>query len=122
LTIYDETRGELKSLSELIERRSGDVVQWHGSGTGKRLLHTVKVAVADVSLAKEAKMEPHQHEATEVVAVYEGSLEMLIGGEPVTVNEKEAIIIPANTPHELVVASGSVQAICLTMPADEGYP
>ena len=122
MTIYDETRAQVKSLSNLIERRNGEIVKWRGAGVGKRLLHTVKVAVADIHLPKDAKMEPHIHPSTEVVAVYEGKLEMLIDGEAVTVNEKEAIIVPANVPHEVISASGGVQAVCLTMPADEGYP
>ena len=121
-TKYDETREVVATLKDLIEKREGYTVQWRGTGIGRRLLHTVKVAVADIPLPDGSKMEPHAHEATEVMAVYEGRLDMMIDGEAVTVNEKEAVIIPANTPHEVVGASGGVQTICLTMPADEGYP
>ena len=118
-------RKEIKSLSivDLEQQRNGTGVTYRGGG-GKvtRLLKKEHVAVCDAPYPVGSSLALHQHDAVEVIIVYEGELEMEIDGEITVVGARELVKIPENVPHRVKNANKASRCIGVTMPADQGYP
>ena len=118
-------REEIKSLSifDLEQQRNGTGVTYKGGG-GKviRLLKKEHIAICDAPYPAGSSLALHQHDAVEVIIVYEGELEMEIDGEITVVGARELMMIPENVPHRVKNANKASRCIGVTMPADQGYP
>jgi quercetin dioxygenase-like cupin family protein len=64
---------------------------------------------------------PHTHDCEEVTLVTEGSLEVRIGEDVVTLNAGDSLVIPANTEHRLENAGTTDAAWLLIAPAGVGF-
>lgn len=130
MTLYQEIiqgsqslRKEIKTLLDMEQQRDKDGVLYEGSeGKVKRLLKKERIALCDAPYPLNSSLGLHQHNAIEVIIVYEGELELEIGGETVVVGERDLVKILENVPHRVKNANKASRCVGVTMPADIGYP
>ncbi len=64
---------------------------------------------------------PHMHDREEVMLVTEGTVELRVGQEAVTLHAGDALVVPANTVHQLANAGTTEAAWLLIAPAGVGF-
>lgn len=114
--------GCLRSNRTVWEMEGGTVI-------ADGLLKEARVAVCDFFISRGTTMDPHRHlsksgePCIEVVCLYRGSIRIsnLKTGKVDKYTDRGVIIIPPGEPHELYGITDS-SLICVTIPADEGYP
>ncbi|GAB4460445.1 MAG: cupin domain-containing protein [Armatimonadaceae bacterium] len=65
----------------------------------RRFLSGEMLTVARVAFAADSEMEVHSHPNEQFTLVLSGTMEFLVGGKPVTVQEGEILHLPAHVPH-----------------------
>ena len=65
----------------------------------RRVIHTDRMTIARLRLAKGALVPTHHHENEQVSMIEKGSLRFIIDGNEVVVRAGEALRIPPNVPH-----------------------
>ncbi len=68
-------------------------------GLRARIVHTERTSQSWVEIDAGAAFPEHQHPHEQVVTVLEGTLELTVGGERVTLRRGDVYIIPPDTPH-----------------------
>ena len=63
----------------------------------------------------------HAHTCKEVLVIYAGALDVMVGGETRSYKAGAVIEFEAGTPH-VVHAQADTWMIAVTIPADAGYP
>lgn len=69
------------------------------AGVERRFVSGARTTVAQIWLAKGAKVPRHTHESEQVSWIVEGSMRFDLGGDDVTVNSGEILVIPSMLPH-----------------------
>ena len=87
---------------------------------------TASRGAQDVSVIRQRQQPgggnpPHTHDREEVLLVTEGSVEVLVGNDAVTLNAGDALIIPANSPHRLANVGASDAEWLTIAPAGVGF-
>lgn len=62
-------------------------------------VHGEQMTLGLVELAAGSEVPLHQHRQEQITYIIEGQLDMVIGGEALTLKAGDAGVIPANTPH-----------------------
>jgi quercetin dioxygenase-like cupin family protein len=89
-----ELIGKALTLSELVSYQDGSVVS-------KTLIDKKIGTLTMFSFGAGQGLSEHTAPFDAVVQVVDGEAEVVINGEPQTVNAGQMIIMPANIPHEL---------------------
>ncbi|MCJ7692015.1 MAG: cupin domain-containing protein [Sedimentisphaerales bacterium] len=92
--VCSECLGRARTLSDLVEYVSGSIVS-------KTIADKEVGSITVFSFDKGQKLSEHQSPFDAVVQVVDGTAELRIGGGPVTVNQGQIIIMPANVPHSV---------------------
>ena len=92
--ICSECLGQPRMLSDLVEYVSGSIVS---KTIADKQVGTITVFAFD----KGQKLSEHQSPFDAVVQVVDGTAEVTIGGEAITVHQGQIIIMPANVPHSV---------------------
>jgi len=74
----------------------------------RKVVHTERMTIARLRLAKGTFVPVHQHENEQVSMMEEGALKFNVGGEEVTVRAGESLRIPPNVPHSAEAIEDSV--------------
>jgi quercetin dioxygenase-like cupin family protein len=87
---------------------------------------TASRGATDVSVIRQRQQPgggnpPHTHDREEVMLVTEGSVEVRIGKDVVTLNAGDSLVIPANTEHQLANAGATDAEWLLIAPAGVGF-
>ena len=82
--------------------------------------HGTNMSFGYVELKKGASIPGHKHVHEQITFIIEGQLEMVIGGEPCTLNPGMYYVIPSNTPHSAVATVDS-KVIDAFSPARDDY-
>ena len=93
-----------------------------GTVIGFGLFMREEVAVQRAFLSLGSKMPRHQHDQTEFLIPYTGSLKVTKNGESKIYKPGEVVTFPPNTAHH-AEAMEDTYIVAVTVPADqEGYP
>jgi quercetin dioxygenase-like cupin family protein len=92
--VCSECLGRARTLSDLVEYVSGSIVS---KTIADKPVGTITVFAFD----KGQKLSEHQAPFDAVVQVVDGTAELTIGGEAITVSQGQIIIMPANIPHSV---------------------
>jgi quercetin dioxygenase-like cupin family protein len=65
----------------------------------RRVIHSQRITVAKLHLAKGATVPTHAHENEQVTMIERGCLRFVLAGEVVFVRGGEVLVIPPNVPH-----------------------
>jgi quercetin dioxygenase-like cupin family protein len=68
-------------------------------GFNARLFPGENVMLSLVSVEANADSPEHSHPHEQLVLVLKGEVEMVIGGEPITLKAGDTVAIPGNVPH-----------------------
>ena len=74
----------------------------------RQALHTDRMTIAYLRLAKGGIVPEHHHENEQVSMVLEGKLKFIAAGEEYIVDAGEVMQIPSNLPHRVEVLEDSV--------------
>ena len=69
------------------------------AGVQRRFISGARTTVGQIWLAKGAIVPQHTHESEQVSYIVEGSMRFDLGGDIVTVNGGEILVIPSMLPH-----------------------
>ena len=64
-----------------------------------KFIHSENMTHAYWSIDKGADLPEHAHPHEQVVNILEGKFEMTVGGEKMTIQPGDIIVIPSNIPH-----------------------
>ena len=92
--VCSECLGRARTLSDLVEYVSGSIVS---KTIADKEVGTITVFAFD----KGQKLSEHQAPFDAIVQVVDGTAELTIGGEAVTVRQGQIIIMPANVSHSV---------------------
>lgn len=81
-------------LEGLVQRAEGSIVS-------RILLKTAQGSVTLFSFDAGQSLSEHTNSYQALVQVLEGSVELTIGGKPVTAKAGEVVILPADVPHSV---------------------
>jgi quercetin dioxygenase-like cupin family protein len=90
------------------------------SGFFGRMIHTDSTTLAYWSIKKGAQLPEHHHIHEQVINVFEGELQMVIGGEKMILGPGDTYSIPSNVPHS-GVALTDCRVLDVFTPAREDY-
>jgi quercetin dioxygenase-like cupin family protein len=93
-SVCSECLGRSRRLSDLVEYVSGSIVS-------KTIADKEVGSITIFAFDKGQKLSEHQAPFEAVVQVVDGTAELTIGGEAVTVHRGELIIMPANVAHSV---------------------
>lgn len=87
---------------------------------------TVSRGAKEVSIIRQRQQPgggnpPHAHDREEVMLVTEGSVEVRVGEDAMTLQSGDALVIPANTVHRLANTGSDVAEWLLIAPAGVEY-
>lgn len=88
--------------------------------TRRQALHTGKMTVARLMLAKGAVVPTHQHENEQITTIESGRLRFTFPEGDVIVEAGDLLPIPPNVPHSVVALEDTV-AVDLFAPAREDW-
>lgn len=124
--IIDRTNGKLHTIMALLEK--GEMQTNHNKLilSDSAEIQTVYENRASVSVGRFKyrgdKMVEHEHKnITEYIICVSGQIDVHYNQEVKTINYKECILIPANTPHSIEVLEDDTELVAVCIPADEGY-
>lgn len=86
----------------------------------RRVVHTERMTIARLALAKGAIVPFHQHENEQVTMMESGSLRFVIGDQETIVRAGEALCVPPNAPH-MVEALEDCLAVDVFTPRREDW-
>jgi quercetin dioxygenase-like cupin family protein len=125
-SIIDRTNGKLHTIMALLEK--GEMLANHNKLilSDSMEIQTVYENKASVSIGKFKyrgdKMVEHEHSnITEYIICVSGKINIYYNQEVKTLNYKECILMPANTPHSIEVLEDDTELVAVCVPADEGY-
>ena len=85
-----------------------------------KLVHGDKCSLSIVEIEKGTTMDVHQHMHEQITYILEGQLEMVIGGEKMSMPAGSVHVIPSNTPHG-AYATTHCKVIDIFSPVREDY-
>lgn len=85
----------------------------------RQVIHTERMTIARLRLAKGAVVPTHQHENEQVSMIEAGSLHFTIDGKELVVRAGEAVRIPPNVPHSVVANEDCVATDLFTPPRQD---
>lgn len=91
--------GEKFPTKDSIEYSEGSVVS-------KTIIKKPGGNVTLFAFDKDQELSEHSSPHEALVQVFDGRVEITIGGQPHTISEGESIILPANIPHALKAVEG----------------
>ncbi len=91
--------GEKFPTKDSIEYSEGSVVS-------KTIIKKPGGNVTLFAFDKDQELSEHSSPHAALVQVFDGRVEITIGGQPHTISEGESIILPANIPHALKAVEG----------------
>jgi quercetin dioxygenase-like cupin family protein len=94
----NQLAAKISNLNDLIEYQEGSVVS-------RTLIDKETGTVTLFAFAAEQGLSEHAAPFDAMVQVLEGTVEVKISGKPITLNQGEITIMPANKPHALSAKS-----------------
>lgn len=85
-----------------------------------RMLHTESTTLAYWNIKKGAQLPEHHHVHEQIVNVFEGELQMVIGGKEMILGPGDTFAIPSDVPHS-GVALTACRVLDVFTPAREDY-
>jgi len=92
-----------------------------GECMGVALFNVPRVAVQRAFMSEGALLPAHTHTNKEILVIYAGGLDVMVGGETRSYGPGAVIEFEIGTPH-VVHATADTWMIGVTIPADAGYP
>src|SRR5512143_249035 len=86
----------------------------------RKVIHSERITMARLSLAKGAHVPEHHHENEQISNVESGRLRFVIGGEEVVARTGQSLVIPPNVPHSVLAEEDSV-AVDIFSPVREDW-
>ena len=85
----------------------------------RQVIHTDRMTIARLRLAKGAVVPTHQHENEQISMIDAGSLNFTIDGKELVVRAGEAVRIPPHVPHSVVAHEDCVATDLFTPPRQD---
>lgn len=112
---------ELKTiLNDLVKSRSSGHIEYEG-GSGDALYKDEDVAVQLLTMKKGEFFPIHKHNVKEWIINIRGGFDTEIGGVKTHIGERQHVVFEPGQAHG-GVATEDLWCVCVTVPADEGYP
>lgn len=113
--------GMKRFLKDFVVKQGAFQTSYKGGAVGYKVLTDPEVSIMNMYMAKGEVLPSHKHDSVEVVTVVHGTFKACVNGVKRDVEESETIIFKPGELHG-GIALTTLRAICISIPADEGYP
>ncbi len=93
---------------KVVKRAEVTPVEMHPGIIRRTLAYGEREMLAETTLTKGTKVPEHKHPHEQITYVLSGKLELVIGGEPVTLTPGDSVLVPGDVLHSGIAHEDTV--------------